>query len=286
MGVYTTSGAPSVPDSSRSDFVYSYLTLRLTIGFVALVLPVLVVAIAMIEDRLVLSSISDSFYHHFAVSVFVGSMCAFAAFLWAYQFSWWESRLGNTGAVAGAAVAFFPTSASDGTDYPGSWVAVVHYIAASVFFLVLGVFCVLWFRTSSRDQTNHESSGHPLIYIVSGAGILLIAVVALVDKKLLVGNLGDVAVERIFLVCEILMVELFGLSWVHRGGGSAALASAAAAVATAASLILMFLVPPTGWVGPSTVAVLAVAAVFGLLWSARPKATGNRYEPYVRSSAL
>jgi hypothetical protein len=286
MSVDTTSGAPSVPDSSRSDFVYSYLTLRLTIGFVALVLPVLLVAIAMIEDRLVLPSISDSFYHHFAVSVFVGSMCAFAAFLWAYQFSWWESRLGNVGAVAGAAVALFPTSASDGTDYPGSWVAVVHYVAASAFFLVLGVFCVLWFRTSSRDRTNHESSGHPLVYIVSGAGILLIAVAALVDKKLLVEHLDDIAVDRIFLVCEILMIELFGLSWVHRGGGSAALASAAAAVASAASLILVFLVPPTGWVGPAVIAVLAVAGVFGLLWNTRPKAPGNRYEAYVRSTGL
>jgi hypothetical protein len=32
--------------------------------------------------------------------------------------------------------------------------------------------------------------------------------------------------------------------------------------------------------------LLAVVAVVGLVWTARPKAPGNRYEPYVRSTAL
>lgn len=278
----TAAESRPAPDTSRRDYILSYLTLRLTIGFVALNLSVLVLALTLIDDRIVLPSISDAFYHSFAISVFVGSMCAFAAFLWAYQFSWWESLLGNLGAVAGAAVAVFPTSPSTGATVRGTWVPVVHYVSAAAFFVILGLFCVIWWRGSSTKRDDTNRTGHPVVYAVSGIGILLVAVAAVLAKVVLPDGIAS---ARVFLICEILMIELFGLSWVHRGGAGAARSAAAAAVATLASLLLIFVVPTTGWIAPVVVLVVAVGLVFALLWSARPTAPANRYESDVRVTA-
>jgi hypothetical protein len=274
-----TAAAP--PDTSRRDYVFSYLTLRLTIGIVALNLPVLVLALTIVDDGIVLPSISDAFYHSFAVSVFVGAMCAFAAFLWAYRFSWWESVFGNVGAVAGAAVAIFPTSPSVGTTDRPAWVPVVHYAAAAVFFVVLGIFCVIWWRGSSAARDDGERTGHPVVYAVSGAGILLVAVVAVLSKAVLPDGVASL---RVFLICEILMVELFGLSWVHRGGAGGLRSAGVAALATLASLLLIFVVPTTSPGAAVLVLVVAVVVVLALLWDARPTASGNRYASDVRGT--
>ena len=252
--------------------VRSYVALRLSVGVIAVLLPVLVVAVVAFREQEVLVSLSDSYYHRYANSVFIGAMFAFAAFLFSYEFSRWENLLGNLGALAAALVAVFPTPPDAPTreETVGGY---VHFSSATVFFVSLAVFCYVWSRDDAVGEPRRS-------YRVSSVLIVLAILTALASKVVerFVPDTGVLAV--VFLVAEVAVVEVFGFSWLLRGGIGVVRAWLATTIATAATvLVIVHGEAVVNRLVPGGLAVVAVLAVPALLWSQRPGAKGNRLTP-------
>jgi hypothetical protein len=266
----------SVNDVDKVDrLVISHLWLRMTIGIVAVLLPVLVLAVVAAREGLVLPSISDSYYHRYANSVFVGSLVAFAAFLWSYKYSPLESRLGDVAAVLAVLVAVFPTP-SDGPPTLETRIdGIIHFVSAGGFFLLLAVFCVVWTR---------DSAGESLVPYYVSAALIGIALLGAVVSKL-VGSLvlhDTHAVAVWFLLAEVLVVEAFGFSWLYRSGVQRAPAAWAVLAVVVPSLLIVFL-PGSLDAKPLISGFLGLVAVVALLLILRgqqPGAGRNRYAPH------
>ena len=256
--------------------VRSYVALRLSVGVIAVLLPVLVVAVVAFREHEVLASLSDSYYHRYANSVFIGAMFAFAAFLFSYEFSRWENRLGNLGALAAALVAVFPTPPDAPTpeETVGGY---VHFSSATVFFVSLAVFCYVWSRDDAEGEPRRS-------YRVSSVLIVLAILTALASKVpervLDSGTPTGGVLAVVFLVAEVAVVEVFGFSWLLRGGIGVVRAWLATTIATGATVVVIVL--PVALVNrlvPAGLAAVAVLAVPALLWAQRPGAKGNRLTP-------
>ena len=252
--------------------IRSYVALRLTVGVIAVLLPVLVVVIVAFRENAVLASLSDSYYHRYANSIFIGAMFAFAAFLFSYEFSTWENVLGNLGALAAALVAVFPTP-PDAPTREQTVGGYIHFSSATVFFVVLAVFCYVWSRDPAQGEPRRS-------YRVSSVLIVLAIVTALALKALERFVVGSGALAVGFLLAEVAVVEFFGFSWLLRGGVRVVRAWIATTVATAATVVVI--VVPDAAVDrrvPGALGLVAVLAVLALLFNQRPGRKGNRLTP-------
>ena len=223
-------------------WVRSHWALRMTIGILAVLLPLLVVVIVAVFENGLLTSISDSYHHRYANSVFIGSMAAFAAFLWTYDYKRSEDVWGNRAAIAAVGVAVFSTVPqrivlfSDHVVPPSLRAEVtvvgpggleqasqvVHYVSAAFFFFTLTRFCRIW-------ETDPDRDGHAGVYrwsrwtIYGGlAAIVVTGIVSRVGVALLSPPSDATALllrltATAFLVGEVVVVEAFGLSWLVRG---------------------------------------------------------------------
>ncbi|HEY2225409.1 hypothetical protein [Actinomycetospora sp.] len=281
----------SPAERNTQIIVRSYLWLRISIGFVALMLPLLVIAVFTFSNHALLPSISDSYHHPVTNSIFIGSMVAFATFLWAYQVPR-ENILANIGAVFATLIAVAPNLPQPragvaqvhvvcaGISLKGSncWQAignVVHFASAAAFFFTLGLLCVWKWATDSQDDAHRA-------YRVAGIGIWIALLAAAVTSPW--------GWNGFFILCEIVMVELFGLAWLIRGGvhvgrGMCALASAAVPTLALWAGFVVGVLP-----GPAAAVTAVVAVVVGggaLYMSLRDQtpptvvdevpATGNRF---------
>ena len=111
--------------AKNSGTVFDYRALRLLVGLIAFLLPIVVSIISTSS----LASISAS-YHTEARDVFVGMLFVVSAFLWAYNgHTTWQSRTSKIASVAAILVAILPTTCDTcKTDI----VAIIHYGAAAL----------------------------------------------------------------------------------------------------------------------------------------------------------
>lgn len=297
---------------SSEPQVRSHAALRMMIGTVAVSLPVLVVAIVAIYERTLIGSISESYHHRYANSVFVGSMCAFAAFLWSYNYTERENRLGNFAAVAAAGVAVFSTvpvavvMISEFTD-PNSFASgyavtapsaldyvsgTVHFLCAFSLLSLLSIFCVVWANDKKESAQRKSQYFASAVLIWLGlAGSIGTAVIELLVKAKITGSDASVALRinsTAFLFFEIIMVEAFGFSWLVRGHADikrAKYAVGAALVATTIILIMFSVHHSINLGAPASMGLvvtsallglIGVASVFAFLWPDRPRMIQDR----------
>ncbi|MGQ0481210.1 MAG: hypothetical protein ACT4O0_09305 [Pseudonocardia sp.] len=255
--------------------VQSHIALRATTGVIAVALPLLVISVTAAVDGQVLSSISASFHHRYSISLFVGSMFAFAAFLWAYQYTPAENRLGNVGAVLAAGVAIFPTrpGAQDAPLTLPWFLGTVHFVCAAAFFLVLFRFCRYWSRS---DQDATQARTYRICSWVIVAGLVVAGATQAAEASWFISG----QLDPYFLLAEVVMVEAFGVSWLVRGGAALASTTRALAVVGVPILLIVF-----GFGSPSltdravagALGILAAVALLAVLWPQRPGASRNRF---------
>lgn len=136
---------------------------RQLIGYIGLVLPIVLIAIALWRDGLEqwrnLESVS-AYYYTGANAAFVGMLVALALFLFTYEgykneHQWLDRWCAVLSALAALGVAFFPTAAPAGyaaLNWWEPWVGVVHHVSAIILFLAFAVFSFWLFTEKAKED--------------------------------------------------------------------------------------------------------------------------------------
>ena len=192
---------------------------RQLIGYIGLVLPFLLIALALARDGLerwrALESIS-AYYYTGAVAAFVGMLVALALFLFAYrgysnaagQADRWAAKLASLAALG---VAFFPTAAPAGLAALPWWTpatGIIHHVSAIVLFAVFALFCLWLFRITPDGASKTDGKGRRNnLYLACG--------IVIVGCILYAGWAG--LQDRSIFWSESIALVAFALSWLAKG---------------------------------------------------------------------
>lgn len=219
----TVERPPAKDDASR--YVRSYLIMRILIGAIGVSLPFALVLL----DGWVFGlepSPRDSlsaYYYSGARELFVGALCATGVFLITYKVA--DRTLDNTlsvvAGIAAVTVAFFPTGLPEHAvaltplqDKLGEGlVEAIHFTAAAVFILSLGVICYFFsVREGARPpRPGKRPPGFWRNYHLACAGAIAGAV-AWIGVTQVAGGPSES-----LLIGETAAVLAFGASWFMKG---------------------------------------------------------------------
>lgn len=194
--------------------IFDYHTIRLIIGVIAMIFPLVVgIRASQITD-----SISWS-YHTNARDFFVGFLFVIGAFLISYKGrNLRENLVGWAGGIAACVTAIFPTAICIGVNCPGDWKSNVHYLGAIILFSTTVYFCLVAFLGQvnakiKEDEVNGMVGYTPkirrkIVYLICGWGIA-VAMLGLFIMKLAEFN----TIKNITFWVETVALELFGIAW-------------------------------------------------------------------------
>ena len=137
-------------NEDNNNFVVSYLNLRIGLGFVGFLLPIVLITGNFLFDNCTQVQPSISHYYYTAMgNYFVGSLCAVAMFLFFYKGpKKIDGIVANIAAIAALLVAFFPTDEAESsvckylfTERKNS-VNYIHFTAAAFLFSCFAFFCL------------------------------------------------------------------------------------------------------------------------------------------------
>jgi hypothetical protein len=181
-------------------------TMKLIVGVVALSLA----GLARLFAESPLSSISASYWElGWSHVIFIGFLFAIAAFLLAYNGrSTAEMLLSKSASMAALCVALFPCGC-DGHDelVPG-----VHSAAAAVMFVVLAVFCYIFYRRA-KAKAHTQANVRAALYLACG-GVIALCILALAINGLFHDALEQ-WIPRVKFKGEELALIAFGVSWLN-----------------------------------------------------------------------
>ena len=228
--------------------------LTLYVGLVAFLLPTLLLAFAMFNDRFCsYDSISHYYFAPMLGSYFVGCLGFITLFLLSYVghtvSDMWMSAIGG---IAAAGVAIFPTSdagctyvdsqlarafvypaGSDGGGFTfdlnafgGIEASTIHFGSAAALFLILAWFCIWSFRRNNGSGVSDTGDGklamsgkkqlRNLIYLLCGLGILAaMAVIGLSGDSSADASTGGRT--QLTFWAETVALYLFAVSWLVKG---------------------------------------------------------------------
>jgi protein-S-isoprenylcysteine O-methyltransferase Ste14 len=195
---------------------FDYRALRLLVGCIAVSIPIIVTIIAKTE----LASISASYYTD-ARDAFVGLLFVVAAFLWAYNGHTKHQKISSKiASIAAIGVAVFPTTC-DMTVFhhvcdvnSGSFSGAAHYVFAAILFIVLSIFCFVFFQQGLKDQDGKKKR-RSRIYFICGV-VMVVAMLLLVST-----NVFDYAAKfgwtSVVFWAEAAALIAFGVAWIVAG---------------------------------------------------------------------
>jgi hypothetical protein len=200
--------------------------LRAAIGFMGLALPLL---LFLLDSRFFQEAPSprgslSAYYYSGTRDLFVGALCITGAFLMTYKVV--ERNLDNTASIlagfAALVVAVFPTGRP--SDEIGlsplqsalteEWVERIHFLAAAVFILALGVVSVTFGIREGRRKDTADMRMSPRFwrsFHYACAGAIAAAVAFIVLSELVTGPRNSL------LIGETVAIWAFGASWLAKG---------------------------------------------------------------------
>ncbi|MFD2727381.1 DUF7103 family protein [Hyunsoonleella rubra] len=208
------------------QMLISYMLLRKIIGGLAFLLPV-VLAIGGIfyaKCDFIENSISD-YYHTEMRNILVGTLCAVAMFMFAYNGHDHKDR--NAGIVAclsALGVALFPTSvdklsscATKCIEY-NCWIGIIHLGSALVFFVTLIYFSLKLFPLPRGKHTEMSAQKIKRNHVYKITGWVMIICVALIIIYFLIDDkFPKLADLKPVFVLEFIALWAFGISWLTKG---------------------------------------------------------------------
>jgi len=193
-----------------------YKQLRFFVGATGFLLPVILIAGHMIQEKaLIIKSSVSHYYYSCMGDVFVGLLCTVGIFLFTYKGHDKEegellsdSLTGNLACIFALGVAFFPTTK---TDVPPGTVSWIHYICAGLFFSSLAYFSLAKF-TKSKGKYTRMKDRRNKVYRFCGRTIVFCIFMLLLYNIPIVKT----AVEHTiyFIGFEILALWAFAFSWL------------------------------------------------------------------------
>lgn len=187
----------------------TYFWLRIALGVVAVLLPVVLVAISMITgacDALVCTenSISEYYYVDTAKAIFIGILIAEGALLMMYKgYSNQENTALNFAGLFLWGVAAFPTT--EGTD-PMTWISWMHIVWAVSFFACV-IYVAFW---KSGETLGHldKATANNYWQVYRAIGILMVVLPFV--AVFIVKSLGR---DSMVFWVEAVAIWVFGLYW-------------------------------------------------------------------------
>jgi len=195
----------------REKQFVSYLTVRRTVGILAVVLPVILALVGFAQCMcwVLQPSISDYYDVPRARDLYVGVLSVMAFFLFAYKgYEPRDDRAGDVAAACALLTAFFPYKAG-GLDW------VVHYVGGTALFLVLAYFALFLFTKSNGTAMTLRKVSRNRVYRICGVTIL--ACVVLSGACLAFLPAGTRAAWSPVFWLETLALWAFGVSWFIKG---------------------------------------------------------------------
>jgi len=209
--------------------VISYQTLRRSIGWLGLSLPLVMVLGSFLFStcKTVQPSISHYYYTNMR-EVFVGILCAVALFLFSYRgFSRIDSISSNIAGFFALGIALFPTNLLCVKDtnecYPCEadvisltnipFHSTIHLSCAALFFITLSLVSIFLF-TKSKHSPQHqtpEKKKRNVVYVV--CGIVMLVSIAVIGLHFLLGKKET----KLVFVFETTALLAFGVSWLTKG---------------------------------------------------------------------
>jgi len=217
-------------NESQEKILFNYKTLRLTIGVLAFLTPILVALVAGNKD---LPSISAG-YHSKAHDLFVGLLFIIGILLFAYNGnSLKEALWAKVAAGCAIVIALFPTECVkqkvciiDMVNLNRETEVIIHGAAAFVFFSILAYFCFGPFRKSAIDKSEKKSLSdiektkakkRKCIYTWCGIFILLSMLLVIIEKllalKIWFPNFSHFHGQTVF-IAEFAGLWAFGFAWL------------------------------------------------------------------------
>jgi len=200
------------PKNIQSNQIYSYMSLRKAVGWIGILLPfTLMLGVFIIfSGREVLDTIS-LYYYSGMRDVFVGSICSIALFLFFYKgYDKWDNRAATLAGFFAIGIALFPTVQAK----PYNWVAIVHFICASVFFLILAGYSLFLF-TRKAENPSKQKLARNKIYII--CGLTMIACLLAIMMFFIFFEPAHSESDFVFWAETVALVA-FGISWLTKGG--------------------------------------------------------------------
>ncbi len=192
-------------NSNPSRVEIDHHTIKLIIGVFAISLATL----TSFFSETPLQSISASYYEKgWSRDIFVGFLFAISAFLLAYNGrSTREMVLSKIAACAAIGVAIFPCKCG----YHIEIIPYVHFLSAAVMFVVLAVFCYIFFRRAEA-KASIEARLRTYIYAFCGSTIIASIFIMALDK--LLGGIISLKIDRLTFFCEGAGLIAFGIAWL------------------------------------------------------------------------
>jgi len=191
---------------------HSYLALRRAVGWIGILLPfVLMLGMLLIfRENVILRNVS-LYYHTGMRDVFVGSLCAIGLFLFFYKgYDRWDNVSGNLAGLLAFAIALFPTV----EEGPYNWSAIVHFICAALFFIILSGISIFLFTRKGYEPTERKLTRNR-IYLI--CGILMLACLAAILVFFIFLEAYYPQSSFVFWAETVALVA-FGISWLTKGG--------------------------------------------------------------------
>jgi uncharacterized protein DUF998 len=203
---------------NRPNVYKSFLLTRLLVGIVGVLLPTFVVAWHLGSDLVsqrplgLRGSLSAYYYHPSPLrDWFVGSLWAIGVGLMVYMGTRrsWANLISWVAGFAAIAVSLFPTN--DGGS-AATWVARLHYGAAAVVIIGLGLLCV-GFGVYDKERADTDPGKQQRRWIHYVAATVIFVSVAFV----VVNSLFDIWPSHGLLVAEMAAIYAFAISWFAKG---------------------------------------------------------------------
>lgn len=216
----TVMSAPIKPDPR----LISFNTLRKAVGWLGLLLPA-----AMIVGNLffghckVIQDSNSHYYYTVTGSVFVGILCAVGLFLLSYKGYPDDPRDKYCSAAAGICailIAFFPTN----DNSTGSCAVIhlenstvrndIHFISATLFFLLLAYMSYFLFTKSKGTKTKRKELRNRLY---RWCGVLIVVFIGMIALYSFVDSLAFLSKYKPIFWLEWFALIAFGGSWLIKG---------------------------------------------------------------------
>lgn len=214
-----------IRQKAQNELVLSFLSVRRAIGALGFFLPLALLVASLVEPGGLRTSLS-AYYYSPMREVFVGTLIAQAVFLWSYEGFRPEAgelitdrRMARLAAVSVALVALLPTA---GPDVPCTALqcllgerpsALIHLVAAGLFFGALAVFCLVLFVKGAEDGPEKRASNR--IYRICGWTIL--GSIGMIAVLFATGLDEVLAPLRPVFWLESLASFAFATSWAVKG---------------------------------------------------------------------
>ena len=211
-------------DRNRS-LIISYLALRRMIGFLAVALPIVVVAGGITQEGFKIQGSISGYYYTNMRDVYVGMLSVVALFLASYRgYDPIDDVVGNMSGLFALGMLIFPTSKFSGRvervgvflindDISGYF----HLAFATLFFLSLSFFSLFLFtrRGPRPGPLGRDKKRRNVLYRSCGS-VMILAIVGIIVYTF---GYHDTAVARMnpVLLLESVALFAFGISWLVKG---------------------------------------------------------------------